>query len=144
VTTTAHVQVYWYARRNTTDGQNYEVWGRQSPDNGVTWLPDEPVSTALIPQPAQPDPNVQACYAGDYNYATAFGSTHYATWTDGRNSVSGQSQQDVYFAAVPSVAPGPDFSISLNPASLTILQGGSGTSTTTVTSTNGFNGSVDL
>src|SRR5206468_8385621 len=144
VTSSGDVHVHWYDRRNTIDGQNYEIWGRRSADNGVTWLPDGPVSTVLIPQPAQPDGNVQACYAGDYNYATAFGSAHYATWTDGRVQVSGVQQQDVFFAAVSASPPAPDFSVSLNPASLTIPQGGSGTSATTITSTGGFNSSVTL
>src|SRR5439155_11225918 len=102
-------------------------------------LPDEPISTVLIPQPLQPDGNVQACYAGDYNYATAFGNAHYATWTDGRVLVSGNPQQDVFFATV-----GPDFRVSPNPASLAIPPGGSGTSTTTVTSTGGFSSAVAL
>src|SRR5437762_1684250 len=144
VTSGGVVHADWYDRRNTTDGQNYEVWGRQSPDNGATWLPEAVVSTQLIPQPLQPDGNVQACYAGDYNYATAFGGTHYATWTDGRVAGSGNPQQDVFFAAVPAASSSPDFSVSLNPASLTIPQGGSGTSTTTVTSTGGFSSPVTL
>ena len=143
VTSDGVVHAYWYDRRNSTDA-HYEVWGRQSTDNGATWLPEAVVSTVLIPQPLQPDPNVQACYAGDYNYATAFGGTHYATWTDGRVPVSGVQQQDVFFAAVPAASSSPDFSVSLNPASLTIPQGGSGTSTTTVTSTGGFSSPVTL
>jgi hypothetical protein len=105
VTAGGDVNVYWYDRRNTTDGQNYEVWHRRSTDNGATWLSDEAVSSVLIPQPEQPDPNIQACYAGDYDYATAFGSgsnaVHYATWTDGRVQVSGHYQQDVFFAKIP-------------------------------------------
>ena len=99
------VHVYWYDRRNTTNGQNYQVYGRQSRDAGLTWLQDEPVSTVLMPQPEQPDPGVVSCYAGDYNYATALGNVHYATWTDGRVLLPDQngnlhSQQDVFFAAV--------------------------------------------
>jgi len=149
VTSGGVVHAYWYDRRNTTDGQNYEVWGRQSADNGATWLPEESVSTVLIPQPEQPDTNVQTCYAGDYNYATAFGSTHYATWTDGRVLVKDKqnndhSQQDVFFAAVPPATSTPDFSVNVNPSSLTIPQGGSGTSTTTVASTDGFSSAVAL
>jgi hypothetical protein len=59
----------------------------------------------LIPQPLQPDPGIVSCYAGDYNYATALGNVHYATWTDGRALLSDQngnlqSQQDVFFAAI--------------------------------------------
>jgi len=111
VTAAGDVHAYWYDRRNTTDGVNYQVWGRISHDNGATWQPDQPVSSLLlvIPQPEQPDPNIQACYAGDYNYATAYGNTHYATWNDGRVKVSDgsllHSQQDVFFAAFPGKPP---------------------------------------
>ena len=59
VTSDGVVHAYWYDRRNSTDA-HYEVWGRQSTDNGATWLPEAVVSTVLIPQPLQPDPNVQA------------------------------------------------------------------------------------
>jgi hypothetical protein len=105
VTESGDVHVYWYDRRNTTNGSNYQVFGRQSRDNGLTWLEDEPVSSALIAQPAQPDPAVQSCYVGDYNYATARGNRHYATWADGRVQVGGVNQQDVFFAAVNAAKP---------------------------------------
>jgi hypothetical protein len=58
------------------------------------------ISDVLIPQPQQPDPFVQACYAGDYDYITANGNTGYVTWTDGRVPVNGSSQQDVFFDKV--------------------------------------------
>ncbi len=115
VTASGKLTVSWYDRRNTTDGQNYEVWGRQSPDNGVTWLPDAPISEVLIPQPEQPDPAVQACYAGDYNYTTAFGDVHYVTWTDGRNAVSDHFQQDVYFASLTTLGGPPVCTMVENP-----------------------------
>jgi hypothetical protein len=144
VTPSGQVFVYWHDRRNTTDGQNYEIWGVRSPDNGVTWLPNEVISDVLIPQPEQPDPNVQACYAGDYNYSTAFGNTHYATWTDGRNQVSGHFQQDVYFAAVPAAAAASSFTVAASPSSLTIPPDGSDVSTVTVTSVGAFSDAVTL
>jgi hypothetical protein len=97
------VAVHWYDRRNTTDGQNYEIWSVRSSDNGATWQANAVVSSVLIPQPLQPDPNIQACFAGDYNYATAFGNTHFATWTDGRVLISGNPQQDVFFAKISAV-----------------------------------------
>jgi 6-phosphogluconolactonase len=100
VTTNGGVQVSWYDRRNTLD-RSYEVWGIHSSDNGQTWQNDAPVSDVVIPQPEQPDPNVQRCYAGDYNYVTAFGDTNYVTWTDGRIPVAGHFQQDVFFAPSP-------------------------------------------
>ncbi len=100
VTSTGKVFVAWYDRRNTTNGTNYEYWGRMSLDNGATWLDDRPISDVLIPQPLQPDGFVQPCYAGDYNYHSTFGETHYVTWTDGRNLIIGNPQQDVYFDKV--------------------------------------------
>jgi len=45
VTADGDVNVYWYDRRNTTDGQNYEVWHRRSTDDGATWLSDEALSS---------------------------------------------------------------------------------------------------
>jgi hypothetical protein len=144
VTVDGTLHAYWYDRRNTSDGQNYEVFGRQSPDNGITWNADGAVSDTLIPQPEQISPGIQACYAGDYNYATSFGNTHYATWTDGRNPISGHFQQDVYFAAVPAAGSGPSFSISVDPTSLVIPPGGSDVSTVTVTSAGGFSAPTNL
>jgi len=43
-----------------------------------------------------------------------------------------------------TVTPPPDFTISLNPESLTVRQGSSGTTTLTVTPQNGFSGTVNL
>jgi hypothetical protein len=100
VTVNGEVQVSWYDRRDTID-RSYEVWGIHSHDNGETWLADAPISDVVIPQPEQPDPNVALCYAGDYNYVTAFGDKNYVTWTDGRIPVSGHFQQDVFFAPSP-------------------------------------------
>jgi 6-phosphogluconolactonase len=97
VTTSGGVQVSWYDRRSTID-RSYEVWGVHSSDNGATWENDARISSTVIPQPEQPDPVIQRCYAGDYNYASALGDTNYVTWTDGRVPVSGHPQQDVFFA----------------------------------------------
>ncbi len=104
------VTASWYDRRSvstacnsaTDPGCNYERYGRQSSDNGVTWqASDFAVSTAIIPQPQQTDGGVQSCYAGDYDYSTAQGGTAYVTWTDGRRNVGGVQVQDVNLAAVP-------------------------------------------
>jgi len=95
------VFVTWYDRRDSTDGTNYQYWGIQSTDNGLTWLADMPVSDALSPQPLQPDGAIQSCYAGDYNYASTVGTTHLVTWTDGRTLDKGRSHQNVYFDQVP-------------------------------------------
>jgi hypothetical protein len=101
VTPSGIVEASWYDRRNTTDGTNYERLARISSNNGVTWGADQAISTVLIPQPTQPDPNVQACYAGDYNYTTANANTGFDHWTDGRVSISAAPQQDVFFHSIP-------------------------------------------
>ena len=115
-TSDGKVTASWYDRRKATSacnnvgdpGCNYERVGRQSKTNGSSWLAAVTISTHVIPQPAQPDPGVQACYAGDYDYNTALNAADssgtgnaYVTWTDGRRSVGGTNVQDVDFAKVP-------------------------------------------
>ena len=103
------VTVSWYDRRaattacvNVTDpGCSYERVGIQSADNGATFGSEITISTQIIPEPAQSDPNVQSCYAGDYDYNTALNGNAYVTWTDGRVAVGGTQVQNVDFAAVP-------------------------------------------
>jgi hypothetical protein len=103
------VTVSWYDRRSATSACNnvtdpgcrYERVGRQTAGPNGGFLPEFAISTGLIPQPAQDDPTVQQCYAGDYDYHTAIKDTAYLTWTDGRRSVGGVHVQDVDFAKVP-------------------------------------------
>lgn len=102
------VTVSWYDRRRATaacknvgdPGCNYERIARQSRDNGSTFGPIHAVS-GIITQPAQPDPSVVNCYAGDYDYDTTLSGSAFITWTDGTRSVGGVHVQDVDFAKVP-------------------------------------------
>jgi hypothetical protein len=72
------------------------MWSRKSTDNGATWAPDDALSDAASPLPGQPDTTVQSTYAGDYDYGSAILSKHLTSWTDGRVTISGQSQQDAF------------------------------------------------
>ena len=72
------------------------MWSRKSNDNGATWLPDDAFSDVVSPLPAQPDPGIQATYAGDYDYGSAIVAKHVTSWTDGRVAISGASQQDAF------------------------------------------------
>jgi hypothetical protein len=72
------------------------MFSRKSNDNGASWLPDDMLSDVVTPLPAQPDPGIQPTYAGDYDYGSAIASKHMTSWTDGRNAISGQSQQDAF------------------------------------------------
>ena len=102
------VTASWYDRGQATTacnvptdpGCSYRRAIRQSTDNGATFAPQTVIS-GLIPQPAQPDTGVQACYAGDYDYSTTLNGNAFITWTDGRRAVSGTHVQDVEFAKVP-------------------------------------------
>ncbi|MBF6615079.1 MAG: hypothetical protein IVW55_18405, partial [Chloroflexi bacterium] len=105
VTADGAVTATWYDERNNggscgNPGSStpcYERFARVSLDNGATWQQDATISDVISPLPAQPDPNVQGAYVGDYDYASADGNTAYVTWVDGRVIISGNSQQDVFF-----------------------------------------------
>jgi Neuraminidase (sialidase) len=75
VTPRGEVFVARYDARSTT-GTNYQRWGRRSLDNGATWQADEQMSDATSPLPIQPDPSIQACYAGDYERSHGGGFFH--------------------------------------------------------------------
>ncbi|HVI76804.1 MAG TPA: sialidase family protein, partial [Candidatus Acidoferrum sp.] len=74
----------------------YQMHSRKSPDNGVTWLADETTSDVVSPLPLQPDPGIVGVYVGDYDYGSATLTKHVTSWADGRNPISGASQQDAY------------------------------------------------
>jgi hypothetical protein len=92
----------WYDTRtggNCSPGVNtpcYQMFGRKSNDNGVTWLPDMALSDVVSPLPAQPDPGIVPCYAGDYDYQKGEAASHRTAWVDGRVLIGGQSQQDAF------------------------------------------------
>src|SRR6266550_8877552 len=103
----------WYDERGTTtcsDGNPsvpcYQMFARKSTDNGVTWLADMAFSDVISPLPGQPDGTVQPNYQGDYDYGTAVGTNHLSSWDDGRVTISGQSQQDVFFDKEPTGSSG--------------------------------------
>jgi hypothetical protein len=101
--------VGWYDRRHTTNGTNYERWGVLSNDSGLHWSQPQRISDVLSPQPEQPDPNVQAEYAGDYMRDYFDGTTFYDAWTDGRVAISGHLQQDVEAERLTVQQPGSDY-----------------------------------
>jgi hypothetical protein len=74
----------------------YRMWSRKSLDNGASWLSDDMLSDVVTPLPGQPDPGIQPTYAGDYDYGSAITSKHVTSWTDGRVTISSQSQQDAF------------------------------------------------
>jgi hypothetical protein len=72
------------------------MYSRKSNDNGASWLPPDTLSDVASPLPLQPDPGIQAVYAGDYDYGSAVATKHITSWVDGRVIISGASQQDAF------------------------------------------------
>jgi hypothetical protein len=71
-------------------------------------------------------------------------STTTGTFTLTVTGTSGSLTHSTTVALTVNAAAAPNFSMSSNPTSLTLTQGGSGTSAITVTALNGFTGSVSL
>src|SRR5207253_644353 len=95
----------WYDARDSADtdcqygnpaSPCYKMYSRKSNDNGASWLPDDTLSDVISPLPAQPDAGIQTTYAGDYDYGSAITTKHVTSWTDGRVTISGTSQQDAF------------------------------------------------
>jgi uncharacterized membrane protein len=59
-------------------------------------------------------------------------------------ATSGSLTKTANLSLTVTAAPAPDFTISLNPTSLTVQQGSSGTTQLTITPLNGFTGTVNL
>ena len=96
VTKKGAVFVSWYDRQGT--GQAYTYWGSASTDNGATWQAPQQVSDITIPEPVSD--SARLCFAGDYNYQSAYNDTLHLAWTDGRDVLNGQNQQDIYYDKV--------------------------------------------
>src|SRR4029077_7596247 len=103
VSPTGTLLATWYDARESTNcvagdpnTPCYRMFSRKSNDNGASWLPDDMLSDVVTPLPEQPDPGIQPTYAGDYDYGSAIASKHMTSWTDGRNAISGVSQQDAF------------------------------------------------
>src|SRR2546429_2507225 len=105
VNTSGSLLAVWYDERERTAASCqpsspstpcYRMWARRSTDNGATWLTDQAFSDVVSPLPLQPDPGIQATYAGDYDYASSSPNQHLHAWVDGRNAISGSSQQDAF------------------------------------------------
>lgn len=132
----------WYDARESascTRGNSavpcYRMWARRSTDNGVSWLADQTFSDVVSPLPAQPDPGIQATYAGDYDYGTA-SPNHLRSWVDGRVAIGGSSQQDAFhdIQSAGAASPTPTATATAT-ATATVPPSPSPTATATATST---------
>jgi len=118
----------WYDARESTSCTRgdpavpcYRMWARKSTDNGVTWLPDDMFSDVVSPLPGQNDPGLIPD-VGAFDYGSAIAGKHLTSWTDGRVTINGVSQQDAFFDSVPSVGGTP----TPTPASCSVTSAGCG------------------
>jgi hypothetical protein len=116
VSTGGSLLAVWYDERERTAASCqpsspstpcYRMWARRSTNNGATWLADDAFSDVVTPLPLQPDPGIQATYAGDYDYASSSPNQHLHAWVDGRVTISGNSQQDAFHDRQSAGAPSP-------------------------------------
>ena len=155
VNTSGSLLAVWYDERERTAASCqpsspstpcYRMWARRSTDNGATWLTDQAFSDVVSPLPLQPDPGIQAVYAGDYDYASSPANQHLHAWVDGRNAISGSSQQDAFHdrqsvsAATPTPTPTATATATATPtatatATATVTPSPTPTATATATAT---------
>src|SRR6266480_1869205 len=147
VSSSGTVLAVWYDARESagcTRGSSavpcYRMWARRSTDNGASWLSDQTFSDVVSPLPAQPDPGIQATYAGDYDYASSSPNQHLHAWVDGRVAISGSSQQDAFHdrQSVGAASPTPTSTPTATPtatATATIAPSATPTATATATPT---------
>jgi len=147
VSPTGTLFAVWYDARESascTRGNSavpcYRMWARRSTDNGATWLSDQTFSDVVSPLPAQPDPGIQATYAGDYDYASSSPNQHLHAWVDGRVAILGSSQQDAFHdrQSVGAVSPTPTATATATPtatAAATATPTATATATATPTAT---------
>jgi hypothetical protein len=97
------VGVMFYDRRNDpTDNLNIDVYLAVSSDGGVTFQPNECITSTSFPPAVNFDPHIKAGYMGDYNQIVASGTTFYMAWGDNRDIVAGRADPNVIFAAFPT------------------------------------------
>src|SRR5438093_7912864 len=141
------VLAVWYDARESascTRGYSavpcYRLWALRSTDNCATCLSDQTFSDVVSPLPAQPDPGIQATYAGDYDYASSSPNQHLHAWVDGRVAILGSSQQDAFHdrQSVGAVSPTPTATATATPtatAAATATPTATATATATPTAT---------
>lgn len=106
---TGTVSVAWYDRRNDPANNNLiDVYKTFSHDGGATFDPIVRVTDSNFPPPPiRPnfDPNIAACYMGEYIAVAGDADNFYYLWGDNRNTLittafpDGRPDPDIFFEA---------------------------------------------
>ncbi len=109
---TGRVVSTWYDRRLDANNLLFDYYMRVSHDGGTTWQPSVRVSD--VSSPVYIDPQLAACYHGDYDQQIQDAGFGYIGWSDDRNIQSGHQDPDVWFD---KEAFAPDYLLDVTPAS---------------------------
>ena len=137
--TTGKVSVIYYDTVNDPNRLKTDVFYQSSVDDGVTWSAPFRVTTA------QTDETVAGADSGnqygDYNSLSGRNGLFFPSWTDRRSG----GKEEIWTATISDgTTATPDFTLAASPTSLSIAQGGSGSSTLTTTISGGFNSAIAL
>ncbi len=94
----------WYDRRNDAGNLRQDYYKRRSTDGGLTWAAN--VRVTDVNSPIQLDPNLAACYHGDYDQSVVTATGHVMQWADDRNLVGTRNDPDVWSDTTSSVRQG--------------------------------------
>jgi uncharacterized repeat protein (TIGR01451 family) len=85
----------WYDRRLDPNNLLFDFYMTASYDGGLTWEPNTRLSD--FSSPVYIDPNMAACYHGDYDQQVQFNNKAYIVWADDRNIQNGHNDPDIWF-----------------------------------------------
>ncbi|MEY2584358.1 MAG: hypothetical protein QOD80_384 [Verrucomicrobiota bacterium] len=125
----------WLDTRNATNNTDSQLFYSYSSDGGNTWSANVAVSNSFDPFLGYPNQSKMGDYITMVSDNTGANVAYAATFN---------GEEDIYYVRV-APTPVPNFSLSINPSSLTVPRaGGVGNYTATVTPSDGFTAPVSL
>ena len=93
------VGVMFYDRRNDpVNNLSIDVYIAISTDGGISFRPNQRITTTSFPPVVNFDPVIAFNYMGDYNQMVANDQRFYMVWGDNRDMVGARNDPNVYFA----------------------------------------------
>ncbi|HMQ67425.1 MAG TPA: T9SS type A sorting domain-containing protein [Ignavibacteria bacterium] len=106
---TGRLYIKWYDTRENPATYAVNVYATYTDDGGVTFAPNQKLTTQSWTYPSPPcSPNTN-CYRGDYDGMTANTKTSFSVWYDGRSNT--YQNIGAYF---------PDYAFKVNPSAINI------------------------
>ncbi len=112
------IHLIYYQTSNSVNRTGVDVFYTMSSDGGVTWIPEQRVTTRTSPN--LPD-NFEW---GDYNGMDMVLQDHIAIFTDNRDETGGTAASEDVYGAGTFAQTGPDFALTLNPDTVAVCAPG--------------------